>query len=544
MDFDVALAEAGELGPWQWGVLLLLVPAALLPGMWSVLFVFSGYVPRHRCRVDGCEADTPSYSEPWTNFSLPGGPEGPNPCSAFIRTENSSGCSPTSFSTTTTTSCSSFVFDSSLFQSTVVTEFSLVCDEGRGQLMTDLGQSMYSVGVLLGVLIPGLLSDRLGRKRMMYLAMALAAGSTLASAYATDYTTFLVLRVLCGVGTLGTFVTMCILSVELTGSRYKSLVGNLVHLLWAPGQMVLALTAYWLRDWRRLHIAVSVPVFLSLLLYPFTPESPRWLAAVGRTEEAAAILRTAARWNRRRPAEAAPALRSLPYAPAPAPSLRALVSSPGLITVSLILALNWLVVDFCYYGLSLHSVNLAGDIFLNFVLSAAVELPAVVLGMLGMDWAGRVSLLVFCQLLSGTSCILAGLLPQPLVLPLALVGKTASSIVFLTVYLYTAEIFPTPVRGLGLALTATAARIGGFAAPFIAGLGVREPSLPFLVFGGAALVGGLGAVVLPETRGHALPATLADMEAILQTRGCLGCSRPPAQAHCTSGQEPAQISSL
>ena len=29
-------------------VLLLLVPAALLPGMWSVLFVFAGYVPKHR----------------------------------------------------------------------------------------------------------------------------------------------------------------------------------------------------------------------------------------------------------------------------------------------------------------------------------------------------------------------------------------------------------------------------------------------------------------------------------------------------------------
>ena len=75
MDFDTALAEAGELGLWQWAVsrkerskkktrswkkhpnnkiqaiiqvLLLLVPAALLPGMWSVLFVFAGYVPKHR----------------------------------------------------------------------------------------------------------------------------------------------------------------------------------------------------------------------------------------------------------------------------------------------------------------------------------------------------------------------------------------------------------------------------------------------------------------------------------------------------------------
>ena len=63
------------------------------------------------------------------------------------------------------------------------------------------------------------------------------------------------------------------------------------------------------------------------------------------------------------------------------------------------------------------SVNLAGDIFLNFVLSAAVEvtmdlircivvdwknqMPAVVVGMIGMDCIGRVSLLVTCQLIGG-----------------------------------------------------------------------------------------------------------------------------------------------
>ena len=61
-----------------------------------------------------------------------------------------------------------------------------------------------------------------------------------------------------------------------------------------------------------------------------------------------------------------------------------LISRPGIALTSAILGLNWLVVDFCYYGLSLHSVNLSGDLFTNFVLSACVELPAVVLGMLGM----------------------------------------------------------------------------------------------------------------------------------------------------------------
>ena len=46
-DYDAILASVGELGLWHWLVLLALVPPALLPGMWSVLFVFSGYVVRY-----------------------------------------------------------------------------------------------------------------------------------------------------------------------------------------------------------------------------------------------------------------------------------------------------------------------------------------------------------------------------------------------------------------------------------------------------------------------------------------------------------------
>lgn len=144
----------------------------------------------------------------------------------------------------------------------------------------------------------------------------------------------------------------------------------------------------------------------------------------------------------------------------------------------------------------------------------------MVLGMLGMDWVGRVILLTMCQLIGGISCILAGVLEPPYVLPLSLIGKFASSVVFLIVYLYTAEIYPTQLRGMGLALTATMARIGGFIAPYISGLGVKNSSLPFLIFGGAAIIGGLASILLPETQGQKLPETVEDVERIVLDRRC------------------------
>ena len=45
--------------------------------MCSVLFVFSGYVVRHRCRVPGCDTEEDTeYSQPWLNWTTPATEEG------------------------------------------------------------------------------------------------------------------------------------------------------------------------------------------------------------------------------------------------------------------------------------------------------------------------------------------------------------------------------------------------------------------------------------------------------------------------------------
>lgn len=525
-DFDTILSSVGELGPWHWMVLTLLIPPALLPGMWSVLFVFSGYVVRHRCVVPGCDTDSSHYDEPWLPFSVPSDNDGVSSCQVFQRSNVSSSgqCSADMF-TDQVDECDQYIMDDSLFSSTVVSEWDLVCQGDKGQLMVDLGYTCYSIGVFLGVLVPGFLADKFGRKRLLFMTMLVSAVSTLVSAFMPSYTLFLVTRVFSGFGTLGTFMTMCVLAVEITSAKHKSLVGNLVHILWAPGQMLMAMMAYFIRDWRYLHIAVSVPIFVSLLLYPLTPESPRWLLSVDKDEEAKKIIDRIAKIHKKPEPDIYINDQSdndrvkcevmVTYSRV---SSWQLISRPGIALTTVILSINWLVVDFCYYGLSLHSVNLSGDIFTNFILSAAVEVPAVVLGMVGMDWMGRVLLLTGCQLVGGLACILAGLLQPPYVMPLSLIGKFASSIVFLIVYLYTAEIYPTQVRGKGLALTATMARIGGFIAPYISGIGVKNPSLPFLIFGGSAVVGGVVSIMLPETKGVKLPETVEEVERIVMNR--------------------------
>ena len=53
----------------------------------------------------------------------------------------------------------------------------------------------------------------------------------------------------------------------------------------------------------------------------------------------------------------------------------------------------------------------------------------------------------------------------------------------LLVYVHASEMFPTPVRGIGVGLSSAGGRIGGMVAPLINGLGNTTSWLPFVVFG-------------------------------------------------------------
>ena len=48
-----------------------------------------------------------------------------------------------------------------------------------------------------------------------------------------------------------------------------------------------------------------------------------------------------------------------------------------------------------------------------------------------------------------------------------MLGKAAITMTFSTVYVYTAELFPTPVRHLAVGSSSMMARISGLAAPFM-----------------------------------------------------------------------------
>lgn len=66
---------------------------------------------------------------------------------------------------------------------------------------------------------------------------------------------------------------------------------------WSIGLMLLpAIASYW-PSWNYLYMAISCPTIILIGLYPWIPNSPRWLLKKGRIEEAKEILLKAARMN-------------------------------------------------------------------------------------------------------------------------------------------------------------------------------------------------------------------------------------------------------
>ena len=86
-------------------------------------------------------------------------------------------------------------------------------------------------------------------------------------------------------------------------------------------------------------------------------------------------------------------------------------------------------------------------------------------------------------------------------------GKFAISGSFCAIYVFTAELFSTDIRTIGVGFASMLGRIGGVTAPFI----ILLPGfVPNLVFGVSAIVSGIWAFFLPETAGQPMTQTITE----------------------------------
>lgn len=520
MAYEDLFAYIGDFGRYQKRIYFLLCLTAIPCGFHKLAGVFLMARPDYRCQLPN-ELNNATYnlsddklrmSYPIDSFSKY------SKCQRFD-TNYTDEYFASKKPALNTVYCDEYIYDYSRYKSSTVIEWSMIC--GRAWLRAT-SDALFMIGVLLGSIIFGQLSDNIGRKPVFFASLVLQVIFGVLAGIAPDYITYTVARMIIGATTSGVFLVSYVLAMEMVGPSYRLFAGVAVQMFFSFGYIVTAAFAYFYTDWREFQIAITLPGLVFMCYYWFIPESARWLLSKNRKSEAVKIIEAVAKENNVTiPQEVFDGLggdeqkSTKDDSNEPKPSLVDLFRFPNLRKKTLLIFLAWFVNSATYYGLSWNTNNLGGNDLLNFVISGAVEFPAYIFLLLTLNRWGRRSILCGCMLVAGSMLLLTVVIPDEynyVIVTLAMLGKMAITASYGTVYVFTTEQFPTPVRNVGLGASSMMARIGGILAPYINVTADIWRPLPLVILGALSFLSGLLSLYLPETLNKKLPETIQEGE--------------------------------
>ncbi|XP_045449924.1 organic cation transporter protein-like [Melitaea cinxia] len=523
IDLDNILRdEVGQFGKYQIVTVLLAALPVIFSAFASGEYIFTTARIPTRCRIPQCDGENPEYAPSWVLNAIPGSSN-----TSFENCERyqdrpqpnvtlSEECPADWFDGTQTVPCEDHVYENTL---SVVYDFGMACDEWR---RSQIG-SIRTIGTLLVLPITGYVSDRWGRR----VALTLNAFNTgwlgLVRSFVNSYEWFLALEVIESTIGAGAYSSCYILVTELVGPKYRVIVGATMSTMFALGQVFLGLIAWGVPTWRTLTQVIYAPQLLVVAYFWILSESVRWLMSRGRYEEAESVLKKVAKMNKKELSEKSlQALRETAEAEKKAekpkePWLVVLVLRSKIILLRCCVSPIWWITNtLVYYGMSINAVNLSGNRYLNYVYVALVEIPGYWTAILLLDRIGRKPVLITSYFLCAACQFAFAFLPDDMYavsLTVYLLGKYAIAVVMTSVYVYTAELFPTKYRHSLFAFASMVGRLGSITAPLTPALALEVwSSLPSVLFGSLALLSGLLIFSTPETLGTKLPNTIEDAE--------------------------------
>ncbi|XP_067643249.1 solute carrier family 22 member 4-like isoform X2 [Eurosta solidaginis] len=430
-------------------------------------------------------------------------------------------CTADSFDSKVLQNCPSnnFVFrDEEL---TISNDFGIYCDDEWKLTLTG---TINNVGQFFGIPLGGLISDKYGRRNALALGGLLSAIFGIIRSFTTSYMPFLLFEFLDSLANSSIYSVCFIIGIELVGPSKRVFACSVITVIYALGEMLLALVAMYFSNWRILLRIFYIPALAIGSYFWLLPESIRWLFSQEEREtEAVDILKRAARTNQRRLSDLTLdklvlANRAKLGAANQIGGRSPIREAFGKLFFRIVnCSVCWVVTALVYYGLSLNSVLLDGNKYYNFMLIAFVEIPACFIPCLTMDRFGRRYSFSAYMLISGICCfctVLVGADHHYLRLCLNLVGKLSITSAFQVLYFFTSEIFPTNLRNSLMSFCSMVGRFGSMIAPQTPLLAKYYKNAPALLFACCALVSGCLSLLFPETSNTILPTTVHEANKI------------------------------
>ncbi|XP_021533213.1 solute carrier family 22 member 14 [Neomonachus schauinslandi] len=547
--FANILNVVGEFGTFQQRlVALTFIPNILLAFfMFADIFMFTAQKPY--CNTSWILAVDPNLSEAQQlNLTLPREPNGSfQTCLMYLPVAWDLE-SIIQFGLNYTESCQDGWIYPETKKRSLVNEFDLVCGKDRD---TEGVQTMFTAGLLIGSLIFGFVSDKLGRYATILISLLGLAIFGFGAAFVNSFHQYLFFRFAVSQALVCYAISSVCLATEWLMGQHRAHAIILEHCFFSVGILFLTGLAYSLPHWRLLFLVGGAPVFPLISYIWIMPESPRWLLMKGKLEEAKQVLCFAASVNKKIiPLSLLDKLQP-PGKKVTKVSVLDFYNNKHLRKVTLVMGCVWFTVGYSYFTLSLKLKNLGMDLHFTQVIPGIMEVPARLCCIFLLEQMGRKWSLIATLFQGSLMCLLVLILPsgregrlrwprclatelKSMIIVMAVLGEFSLAASVSVFFIYTVELLPTVLRATGLGLVSLA-----WAGGAISSLAVNHQKLTLLPICLCCISAALALFLcslLPETQDQALPDNLEHW--FLQTRNM---AEDPFAEEVVSGDGTAEV---
>ena len=376
-------------------------------------------------------------------------------------------------------------------------------------------------GQLFGAVIFGSLAERIGRLKTLFITIVLFTSMDVACLFAWSGMSMMAFRFFQGVGTGGEVPVASAYINEFIGAEKRGRFFLLYEVIFPIGLMFAGMAGYFLvpiYGWKAMFIVGLIPSVLTIPLRWFMPESPRWLASKGRVAEANAVVKLLEDSATKRGFVLRdPVVRPIDSKATSRSDWRELFKGIYLKRTLMIWGL-WVCVYMINNGLVTWLPTLYKQVFhlplqtslaYGWITSSVGVIASIACALL-IDKVGRKRWYSIAFLVATAPLIALAWISTASAIQVLIFATAAYAVlqtIAFSLYLYSAELYPTRLRAVGTGFGSAWLRAGSSIGPILVGTIVADLGIQyvFAAFAAVALVGGLVTLLFAiETKGRVL----------------------------------------